>query len=291
MKTITVKTSYEGVHCWPEAPDEVSFLREPHRHMFVVSAEVEVTGSDREIEFIMLKRHIDKWLHIQMDADSNVWQMGRLSCEQVAEMVLDVVHEYCGDIMVDEQTVKVRGISVTVSEDGENGASVSNLAWNTSTNVTADAYIGGQSVGGAMDKWTMAEYQDKAYQNIQEHYNQKEEMMHWAIGLGEEAGEALSVVKHRYYAGCYKDDDDMLEDLVSELGDVLWHVSALCTVLGIGLEDVAKYNIAKLDSRYPNGKFERERSESRHEVYQQWKKETTHEDVMKQIREKRGTNR
>ena len=42
------------------------------------------------------------------------------------------------------------------------------------------------------------DYQSKSYMAIQNHDNNKEEVMHWAIGLGEEAGEVLSVIKHKY---------------------------------------------------------------------------------------------
>ena len=45
---------------------------------------------------------------------------------------------------------------------------------------------------------TFEQYQKAAYRAIQEHASNKEEVMHWAIGLGEEAGETLSVVKHKY---------------------------------------------------------------------------------------------
>ena len=47
------------------------------------------------------------------------------------------------------------------------------------------------------------DYQSKSYMAIQNHANNKEEVMHWAIGLGEEAGEVLSVIKHKYYGGQY----------------------------------------------------------------------------------------
>lgn len=103
------------------------------------------------------------------------------------------------------------------------------------------------------------EYQEKSYIAIQAHKNEKEENLHWAIGLGEEAGEALSVVKHRYYGGGYN-----VEDLVGELGDVLWHLAAICTVNHIRLEDVAQYNLEKLYHRYPDGEFDDKRSKSRH---------------------------
>lgn len=278
MITIQVRTKFEGVHCYPGAPDEVAYLREPHRHIFGVCVEVEVFDGDRELEFVMVKHMVDEWIGGLTTTDGNCCNCGAMSCEHMAMMIWSHI----------KRKVKRAGErywKVTVDEDGENGAS---LIRERMTDVSKSTCCVEQ-MSNEETPWTMAtmaEYQNYAYQNIQEHYNQKEEMMHWAIGLGEESGEVLSVVKHRYYAGCYKDDDDMLEDLVNELGDVLWHVSALCTAIGIGLEDVAKYNVAKLSNRYPNGKFEKERSETRHEVYQQWKNDTSHDNVMEQIRKK-----
>ena len=105
------------------------------------------------------------------------------------------------------------------------------------------------------------EYQKNSYVAIQCHQNNKEEVMHWAIGLGEEAGEALSVIKHRYYGGEYD-----VEDLVAELGDVLWYVAAMCTANNIKLSDVASYNLAKIYNRYPNLEFDDDRNRMRHSL-------------------------
>lgn len=249
-RTIVVKTQYEGIHCWPEAPDEVKFLRSLHRHIFNIEVEVEVHSDDRDIEFIMLKHTINHWLSLQFD-DDGVWQMGRLSCEQVAEMVIDLVQEKLKD--------KTRVMSCCVDEDGENGAKVVyNPSARSCDRRDNKMYIEAHEGETPM---TLAEYQANAYVAIQEHDSTKEEVMHWAIGLGEEAGETLSVVKHKYYGGQYN-----VEELVGELGDTLWHIGALCSVLGIQMEDVAKYNLGKLHFRYPDGQFDNERSIRRHDL-------------------------
>lgn len=113
---VVVKTSYEGVHCWPEAPEEVKFLRDPHRHVFEIEVKLQVFHDDREIEFIMLKHKINKWLDAYKD-DNGVWQMGRMSCEQVALQVIKMLEREYG---------KNRWIVVSVYEDGENGCMVDN---------------------------------------------------------------------------------------------------------------------------------------------------------------------
>jgi len=123
------------------------------------------------------------------------------------------------------------------------------------------------------------DYQNQSYVAIQEHENNKEEVMHWAIGLGEEAGEALSVIKHRYYGGSYD-----IEDLVSELGDVLWYIAALCTANGIKLEDVAKYNIERIHHRYPALEFDDARSKSRHELDCNFRESSAAKAIMEKIK-------
>ena len=109
--TIFCTASFEGVHRFEGAPQEVSYLRYPHRHMFGVRVEVEVRHDDREIEFVMLKHRLRTWLDNK--TVNGVWEMDTLSCEQVARMVAKMIAQY----------VPVgRMITVTVDEDGENGA-------------------------------------------------------------------------------------------------------------------------------------------------------------------------
>ena len=96
---------FEGFHSWPEAPEEVGFLRHPHRHMFQVRAEVEVTHDDRDVEFILLKRRIEQKIQKKLEegAEVSTW-----SCEMWAKWILREFDCY----------------RVEVSEDGENGAVV-----------------------------------------------------------------------------------------------------------------------------------------------------------------------
>lgn len=126
------------------------------------------------------------------------------------------------------------------------------------------------------------EYQRDAYSAIQSHHSDnKEEVMHWAIGLGEEAGEALSVIKHKYYGGQYD-----VEDLVGELGDVLWYIAALCTASGIDMQDVAEYNLRKLHYRYPSGEFDENRSRERHKLDGDFRQSKPAMELMARIKAK-----
>jgi len=107
-KTIIIKTRFEAIHCWPECPyDDVAFLRNPHRHEFWIEVEIEVSHNDRDIEFIKAKRELDSWLTSVFGKD-----IGSISCEELAETIMN------SGLFWHVQ-------SVTVLEDGENGAKIS----------------------------------------------------------------------------------------------------------------------------------------------------------------------
>lgn len=114
--TVFCRTKVEGVHCYPHAPEEVAHLRNPHRHMFGIEVEMDVFDDDREVEFIVLKHRVEKWLKVHLDADG-VWQLHTMSCEQIGK---EIVNYLKGIYCVGQQ----RQIVVTVDEDGENGAVV-----------------------------------------------------------------------------------------------------------------------------------------------------------------------
>lgn len=74
-------------------------------------------------------------------------------------------------------------------------------------------------------------------------------------GLGE-VGEIQGKVKKilRDQGGIITDENR--EDLKKELGDVLWYVSAMCSELGLSLDEVAESNIDKLFDRKKRNKLE-----------------------------------
>ena len=116
LKMIWVTFQKEGIHCYPAAATDpnlatgdqydVSFLANPHRHIFHFRVWLGVEHSDRAIEFIQFKR----WLE-------NLYSQGTLqldykSCEMMAEDLYEqIAAKYPG-----------REVWIEVSEDGENGA-------------------------------------------------------------------------------------------------------------------------------------------------------------------------
>ena len=101
---VQCQTQREFIHCWPEAPEEVKFLRDPHRHMLHIRVKIAVYHDDRDIEFIMLKHKVNTLL-LRKFPD-------RTSCEQVGEYLIEELQYFYGK----------RHMEVEISEDGENSA-------------------------------------------------------------------------------------------------------------------------------------------------------------------------
>jgi len=76
------------------------------------------------------------------------------------------------------------------------------------------------------------------------------------LGLAGEAGEISNKVKKIMRDDCGVVTDEKREDLIGELGDVMWYLAALATELGIDLDEVAEKNIEKLFSRKERGKLQ-----------------------------------
>ena len=92
-----------------------------------------------------------------------------------------------------------------------------------------------------------------------QHY--KLNVLYAAIGMCGEAGEVSELVKKYEYHGHAIDT----EHLARELGDVLWYVSYMADLFGYSLGKIMAMNQEKLAKRYPDGKFDEERSRNRKE--------------------------
>ena len=82
------------------------------------------------------------------------------------------------------------------------------------------------------------------------------------VGLAAESGEFLEIVKKMVFQGKPWNDDNR-ENLIIELGDVMWYVANACKALDISFDDVIRGNVRKLEKRYPGGSFSVEKSENR----------------------------
>ncbi|PIR47942.1 hypothetical protein COV06_00890 [Candidatus Uhrbacteria bacterium CG10_big_fil_rev_8_21_14_0_10_50_16] len=72
------------------------------------------------------------------------------------------------------------------------------------------------------------------------------------LGLVGEAGEVAEKVK-KILRGGEEMTDEQQQEIVKELGDVLWYISNLATELNITLDELADRNLQKLLSRKDRG--------------------------------------
>jgi len=72
----------------------------------------------------------------------------------------------------------------------------------------------------------------------------------WAAsGMVAEAGESLALFEKAYRKGIPVDRDNLMD----ELGDVLWFLAAVCNMMDIELMDVLQHNIHKINTRQSKG--------------------------------------
>jgi hypothetical protein len=118
LKMIWVTFQKEGIHCYPAAATDpnlatgdqydVSFLANPHRHIFHFRVWLSVTHNDRDVEFIQFKR----WLEQLYSSAQGVLSLDHKSCEMMSDELYDTIsNKYPG-----------REVWIEVSEDGENGS-------------------------------------------------------------------------------------------------------------------------------------------------------------------------
>jgi hypothetical protein len=118
-RQIWVTFRKEGIHCYPAAASDpqlatgdeydVSFLANPHRHIFHFRVLIDVFHNDRDIEFIQFKRWLE---NLYKDG---VLQLNYKSCEMIADdLYVQIAARYPS-----------RCVTIEVSEDGENGCTIS----------------------------------------------------------------------------------------------------------------------------------------------------------------------
>lgn len=81
-----------------------------------------------------------------------------------------------------------------------------------------------------------------------------------SMGLAGESGELIDQLKKWVAHG----HELNLSNVEKELGDILWYVAEIATVLDLKLAEIAEKNHDKLTARYPEG-FSKERSRNRAE--------------------------
>ena len=131
-RMIWVTFQREGIHKYPAAATDpalatgdeydVSFLGYPHRHIFHFRVSIAVFHNDRDIEFIQFKRWLENLYHGQ----GATLSLDYKSCEMIADDLYQQISQRYPD----------RKIIIEVSEDGENGATITynSATYNLTTN-------------------------------------------------------------------------------------------------------------------------------------------------------------
>jgi hypothetical protein len=106
----------EGYHCFPEAATDpkyatgddmdVSHLGSRHFHYFYFKVHIEVNHSNRDIEFIQLRRELEKMY------DSGALELNNKSCEMISDDLYLAIRDKYPNV----------GVMIDVSEDNINGS-------------------------------------------------------------------------------------------------------------------------------------------------------------------------
>jgi len=92
------------------------------------------------------------------------------------------------------------------------------------------------------------EYQKKAWETAI-YPNRGKNIYYPALGVGGESGEVLEKIKKILRDENSIISDEKKEEIIKEIGDLLWYIAALSTELGLDLDAIAQKNISKLSSR------------------------------------------
>lgn len=101
--TVKINLSVIWLHHRPECPiEEVSFLKDKHRHTFTISCEKEVSHNDRDVEIIMFKNVIKQYLEDEYyDQEQMILDFWRMSCEDIANELVEMFWLYYCEVLED----------------------------------------------------------------------------------------------------------------------------------------------------------------------------------------------
>jgi NTP pyrophosphatase (non-canonical NTP hydrolase) len=83
-------------------------------------------------------------------------------------------------------------------------------------------------------------------------YPREQAIIYPTLGLTGEAGEVANKVKKIIRDGSNKNDNSMVSEIKSEIGDCLWYIAVLASDFNIKLSDIASTNLEKLANRKKN---------------------------------------
>ena len=74
-------------------------------------------------------------------------------------------------------------------------------------------------------------------------------LLHHSMGIAGESGELVDAIKKHIFYGKPLDEENVLE----EIGDLMWYQARLLALLGFTVEDAMDHNNKKLKIRYAGG--------------------------------------
>lgn len=100
---------------------------------------------------------------------------------------------------------------------------------------------------------TFEEYEKAALTTVLSTGDPFKDLLHWVLGLNGEAGEVAEKLKKiiRDKNSVISEEDKI--EMAKEIGDVLWYLAVFANDLGVPLDEIAKQNIEKLQSRKDRG--------------------------------------
>lgn len=97
------------------------------------------------------------------------------------------------------------------------------------------------------------EYQERALKTAI--YPAETALTYTVLGLASEAGEVAGKLKKLIRDGDGELTPRVVGQLAAEAGDALWYLAAVADALGLTLNQIAEYNLAKLGDRQQRGKL------------------------------------
>lgn len=93
------------------------------------------------------------------------------------------------------------------------------------------------------------EYRHETRRTAGHHDSEMLALVNWSMGLAGETGEFVDHVKKAAFHATPLD----MEKVEKELGDILWYWARAVDSLGLSADHVARKNLDKLRTRYPDG--------------------------------------
>lgn len=94
----------------------------------------------------------------------------------------------------------------------------------------------------------LEQYKNFHHTTIQKNFS----LLYYCVGMGGESGEVLNEVKK-----LYRDHNNILtmkikNNIIKELGDVLWYITSIAKYIDSSLEEIIKENMKKLSRKISN---------------------------------------